>query len=99
MPKAGKADKLKKKRLRPKETAAQRRARRLRAGARLFERLLKAGQAAAAHHNTASALVRCLRGFLAGNKVQAEGGKTEAQGAPEKMEVYLHGDPREVDGG
>ena len=99
MPKAGKEDKHKKQRLQLQETAAQRRARRLLADPRLFGRLLKAGQAAAAHHNAASALVRCLRGFLTDSKVQKEGWKTEGQGAPEKMEVYLHGDPREVDGG
>ena len=98
MLKAVKEDKQKKQRLRLKETAAQRRARRLRADARLFERLLKAGQAAAAHHNTAFALVRCWRGLLTDNKVQKEDWKPEEHRAPEKMEVYLHGDPTEVDG-
>ena len=48
---------------RKKETAEARRLRRLRAEARVFDRLLKAGQAVMVHHNAPSNLYQFLREF------------------------------------
>ena len=52
---------------RPKESAADRRQRRLRAEARTYSRLVRACRAAAGHHTPASRLVGCLRLYLQGN--------------------------------
>ena len=52
---------------RRKESTAQRRARRQRGEARVFDRLLKACRAVASHHPSSSRLVGCLRQYLTGS--------------------------------
>ena len=50
--------------IRPKESAAVRRQRSLRADTRVFSRLVRACQAASSHHTQASRLVGCLHLYL-----------------------------------
>ena len=60
---------------RTKETSTRRRARRLRADARMFSRLVKAGQAATSHHTSASELVVFLQQLLAVTRRGTSGSK------------------------
>ena len=51
-------------RSRPKESAAKRRGRRLRAEMRTYDRLVRAAQAVCSHHLQDSVLALCIRAFF-----------------------------------